>query len=188
MTLGTKLTLISAVFLIVGAAVIRVSYQTAPPVAGDWKPFIAFAGVPLTFLTSLATAIMSVVVALEQRETSLRVERLKDALSGARKAYDALLAAASSYYHLLSALETGEWDITHVQAREQAMAQAEGLLKDIPTDARQSWYDFWTKARFIAESAKNTGDPEQRKQLWKDEAKNFGTLYQNLIGWASQQA
>lgn len=193
MTLLAKLTLVSSVFLVAASGVIYVSLQKAAPTAttpgaDDWKPFIAFAGVPLTFLTSLATAVISVVVALEQRETSLRVERLKDALSGTRKAYDALLAAASSYYHLLSALATGEWDLTRVQTVEQAMAQAEGSLKDIPQDARQSWYDFWSKARFIAESAKNDATLDGRRQLWNDEAKNFGALYQNLVGWASQQA
>src|SRR5262249_45592837 len=131
-----KLALITIAFVAAVAWIVKAAFHFAAPVQGDWKPFVAFAGVPIAALSSILAAVFSLLVALEQRPTAVAVEHLKDTLSARRKAFDALSAAAATYYYFLSALETGDWDLQKIQAAEMGMIQASGFIKDIPEGAQ----------------------------------------------------
>tara|TARA_R110002051_G_C8757397_1_gene501135 strand:+ start:2290 stop:2871 length:582 start_codon:yes stop_codon:yes gene_type:complete len=163
---------------VVGVAYNLTTTEVNSVTSTDWKAFAIIAGVGVTLLTSIFGAIFSLLSQVQQQDASHSIELLKHQVSALRQATDAVYAAASSYYHTLAQMETGKFDQAQVDDCEKICIQATGYLKDVPEEAKEKWYEFWTRARQVSEDAGQDGaDP---KAIWTAEAKNIGSALKDL--------
>ena len=176
-----------ALFLVVGAGVIWASYSLTAPQTAGWESFAQMAGVGLTLLTALLTAATGFVVLAQQSRTARELETLRSRLatdlefvrrrlSAEATAFDALHRAATVYYYVLAALETGELDEAGIREAERGMAGASTYLPALARVDADIWQSFWQRARFVREEAQRLTGTDERRQLWADQVQALGSL------------
>jgi len=168
-------------------------YVTAPNTnSGGWDNFAKTAGVGITLLTSVLTAITTLIVLSQQQKASHDIEALKSnlatdleivkrQLSAETEAYKTLSGAATVYYYSLAILETGTLNSTSIADAEKEMIKASSYLSLISENDTELWNSFWQRANFVAEKAKSlSSDSKQLKELWAEQSFPLGSLLERF--------
>jgi hypothetical protein len=179
--------IIIGIYIILATAIMVLTYRWTTGVSGKVEDFTKTAAIWVTLLTSLLTAVISVYVLYRQKDASTELESLKSQLatnleflksrfSAERKAYDELFSAAVIYYHTLARLEIGTWDRAHARKAEDGMLTACRYIIAIENEHKDIWYQIWQQSRALSEIARDLKDKDSRRELWRDNVKEYGKL------------
>ena len=174
-----SISLLVALWALLSFVILVAAYQlTTTDSATDWKGFSLGAGVGLTFLASIFSAVLSIFSQVQQQKSTEGIELLKYQVSALRKATDALYSAASSYYYTLAQMESGAFDQGQIDNCEKLCVDATGHLKDVPENVNTAWFEYWSRARRVSEDASQGS--VNVKEIWAKEAKNVGAALRDL--------
>jgi hypothetical protein len=146
-------------FIAGGFYVLRVTANLYPPLspAAD-KPtnvesFVKVAGIGLTLLAAIMTALVTLLNSYMQAALSRELEGIKPLLTLQFGAYKELNAAAVGLFDTLSRLQNGQYAKSLGAAADQKMTEASPHVLFTPKPYRDSWVMFQWEARRAKEAA-----------------------------------
>jgi hypothetical protein len=200
---------ILAAYLVAFLAAIRFAYGQTLAIGGTGEDFFKYLTVQITLFVGFSAAAASVIVAIAQRAASEKLENLKSMLTtdievikgklnanlefikgqfaAERKAYDELFGSVVVYYYTLNTLQRGIIDENLVKKAEDGMIGACRYTIALSPEVKEKWFEFWNESSRIAADAL---DPKKgaggRKQIWENEYKAYGALYNELDTMGSE--
>lgn len=176
--------LIFFIYTVLAISLCVVAYYVA---SGQPDEFMKLAGVYLAALTSLLTAVIAYLSARRQQQAAMELEKLKQQLSGSlealkirlsaeNRACEELLRAMDSYYYGLASLEKGLLNQSQIDQADVTMRSVAYHANRLHDDCQSAFERYWQQANFTQEKAMTLATDDERKQLWKSEARELANL------------